>query len=180
VPRAPERTRAAGADPGVRGQWAEQGVVCRERGILPAAFHLWFKKRLLPTPRWAEVQVDRPETIPAPPHPGPPLELALACGVRLGVRDVRWLPDVARFIRALPAFLQYIQPPQRGQKPLPDFTGLPVTLRDLQIGVRTRLCGLEVHGALRVSTTHSPIRTALLSCRYEESWRTLLSQPAAA
>ena len=78
-----------------------KAAFCRERGILPATFYLWCKKRPLPTPRWAEVQVDRPEAIPAPPHPGPPLELALTCGVRLGVRDVRWLPDVARFVRAL-------------------------------------------------------------------------------
>ncbi len=83
------------------GSGLSKAAFCRERGIQPATFYLWFKKRVLPAQRWAEVQVDRPETIPPPPHHGPPLELALPCGVRLGVRDVRWLPDVARFVRAL-------------------------------------------------------------------------------
>lgn len=78
-----------------------KAAFCRERGILPATFYLWFKKQALPAPRWAEVQVDRPEAIQTPPHHGPPLELALPCGVRMGVRDARWLPDVARLVRAL-------------------------------------------------------------------------------
>jgi hypothetical protein len=78
-----------------------KAAFCRERGLLPATFYLWFKKQTVPAPRWAEVQVDRPEAIQTPPHHGPPLELALPCGVRMGVRDARWLPDVARLVRAL-------------------------------------------------------------------------------
>ena len=83
------------------GSGLTKAAFCREHGLQPATFYLWFKKRPLPAARWAEVQVDRPETIAAAPHQGPPLEVALPSGVRLGVRDARWLPDVARFVRAL-------------------------------------------------------------------------------
>jgi hypothetical protein len=78
-----------------------KAAFCRERGILPATFYPWFKTQSLPVPRWAEVQVDRPEAMQPAPHHGPPLELALPCGVRMGVRDARWLPEVARLVRAL-------------------------------------------------------------------------------
>ena len=83
------------------GSGLSKAAFCRERGILPATFYLWFKRRPLPAPRWAEVQVDRPEAIPVPPPHGAPLEMVLPCGVRKGVRDARWLPEVARFVRAL-------------------------------------------------------------------------------
>ena len=63
------------------GSGLSKAAFCRERGILPATFYLWFKKRPLPTPRWAEVQVDQPEPIPVAAGCGHPLELALPCGI---------------------------------------------------------------------------------------------------
>jgi len=54
------------------------------------------------------VQVDRPEAIQVPPSHGAPLEMVLPCGVRMGVRDARWLPEVARFVRRWrPAMLNF-------------------------------------------------------------------------
>jgi transposase-like protein len=76
---------------------------CREQGISPASFYQWQRTGATAGVRFAEVALTPEPTAEAVPAGHAPLELVLAGGMRIAVRDARWLPHAAVLVRALEA-----------------------------------------------------------------------------
>jgi transposase-like protein len=80
-----------------------KAAFCRRRGIQPASFYRWLRRYPKNTPAFAEVQVALAAPNLRPLSAAAPVEVELRSGLRLHIRDLGRLAEVAAFIREIAA-----------------------------------------------------------------------------